>query len=69
MTVRRFAVSRLHLPDGSVRFNQVVEEENGNSLRCYDLVEELPFTEWRDEDFYLSSFPEMPDFPSGGLPK
>lgn len=55
MSSRRFAVSRLHLNDGTVLYNQVVEETDGRLVRFYDLTEELHSTEWRDEDFYLST--------------
>lgn len=55
---QRIAVSRLHLPDGQVLKNQVVETrlaEDGHTLRTiyYPLREELPFTEWHDMDYYL----------------
>ncbi|GFI34603.1 hypothetical protein IMSAGC014_01098 [Bacteroidaceae bacterium] len=55
----RFAVSRLHLPDGSVLKNQVIEyqqtSENKFSARYYPLTEEIPFTEWRGGDFHWPS--------------
>jgi len=53
---RRFAVSRLHLPNGQVLKNQVVEtcyEADRTSVRYYPLTEELPLTEWRGGDYYL----------------
>ncbi len=49
----RIAVSRLHLKDGTILRNQVLELEGGEVLRFYDLQEELPFTEWRGGDFYM----------------
>lgn len=54
----RIAVSRLHLPDGQVLKNQVVEmlqADDGQALQTtyYPLREELPFTEWHDMDYYL----------------
>lgn len=55
-TVRRFAVSRLHLPDGNVLKNQVVEEIFNGHITCYthhDLSYEEPFTEWRGGDFII----------------
>lgn len=51
---RRIAVSRLHLPDGTVRCNQVIELENGKVVSFYALTEELPYTEWLGGDFVLS---------------
>lgn len=51
---RRIAVSRLHLPDGTVRCNQVIELENGKVVSFYALTEELPYTEWLRGDFVLS---------------
>lgn len=51
---RRIAVSRLHLPDGTVRCNQVIELENGKVTSFYALTEELPYTEWLGGDFILS---------------
>lgn len=55
-TVRRFAVSRLHLPDGQVLKNQVVETDTAAAnavVRYYPLTAELPFTEWRGGDYYI----------------
>lgn len=49
----RIAVSRLHLEDGRILRNQVLELEGEKVLRFYDLREELPFTEWRGGDFYI----------------
>ena len=52
----RFAVSRLHLPDGTVLKNQIIETKiiNGKpSTQYHPLTEETPFTEWRGGDFYL----------------
>ena len=51
---RRIAVSRLYLPDGTVRYNQVIELENGKVVSFYALTEELPYTEWLGGDFVLS---------------
>lgn len=53
---RRIAVSRLHLPDGTVRCNQVIELENGKVVSFYALTEELPYTEWLGGDFVLSEY-------------
>lgn len=50
----KFAVSRLHLPDGTLLFNQVIEEVEGQVVAYFPLVEELAQTEWRGGDFYLS---------------
>jgi len=50
--MKRFAVSRLHFPDGTVRRNQVIEIHDDGTLRHYDLTHELPFTEWRGGDYY-----------------
>lgn len=51
--LRRIAVSRLHLPDGRVLRNQVIELEGGTPVRHYPLLEELPATEWLGGDFHL----------------
>lgn len=53
MSLRRVAVSRLHLPDGRVLYNQVVELDGDVFVRHYPLTEELPFTEWRGGDYFL----------------
>ena len=50
---RRFAVNRLHLPNGDVLFNQVLEVQDGRILAFYPLTEELPNTEWLGGDYYL----------------
>ncbi len=50
---RRFAVSRLHLPDGRVLSNQVIETMDEKVVRYYPLTEELPFTEWHPIDYYI----------------
>lgn len=50
--LRRFAVHRLHLPDGTVLPLHVVEEQPDGSWRYYPLRDEEPFTEWRGGDFY-----------------
>lgn len=50
---RRIAVSRLHLPDGRVLRNQVIELEGSVPVRHYPLLEELPATEWLGGDFHL----------------
>ena len=52
----RIAVSRLHLEDGRILRNQVLELEGEKVLRFYDLREELPFTEWRGGDFYIGRY-------------
>ncbi len=53
--MRRIAVSRLHLPDGTVLKNQVLElsADEKSVLDYYPLVQELPFTEWKGGDYYL----------------
>lgn len=53
MSLRRVAVSRLHLPDGRVLYNQVVELDGDVFVRHYPLTEELPFTEWKGGDYFL----------------
>lgn len=52
--VRRFAVSRLHLPDGRVLKNEVIEvtpSADGPRFRHYPLVGEQAFTEWLGGDY------------------
>lgn len=53
--MRRIAVSRLHLPDGTILSNQVLEFQDNslNPLVFYNLKEELPYTEWISGDYYL----------------
>ena len=53
--MKRFAVRRLHLPDGRVLVNQVIETDSNGLMRYYPLVDELPFTEWRGGDYYWQS--------------
>ena len=52
MATRRIAVSRLHLPDGHVLHNQVIEMEDGIPVKFHDLLKEEPFTEWLGGDYY-----------------
>ena len=51
----RFAVSRLHLPNGDVLRNQIVEALSDNTFRHRPLLEEEPMTEWLGGDFFLPS--------------
>ena len=51
--MKRFAVSRLHLLDESVLYNQVVEISDQGEISYYPLTDELPFTEWHGGDYYL----------------
>lgn len=53
--IRRFAVSRLHLPDGTVLRNQIVEETSQGNILYRPLLSEEPMTEWRGGDFFLPS--------------
>lgn len=50
--MRRIAVNRLHLKDGRILPNQVIELEDGKIVAFYSLKEEIPFTEWLGGDFY-----------------
>lgn len=50
--LRRIAVSRLHLADGRVLYNQVVELENEKPHSHFPLTEELASTEWWGGDYY-----------------
>ena len=50
--MRRIAVRRLHLPDGQILTNQVIEFADDGSQRYFPLTEELPFTEWLGGDYY-----------------
>lgn len=50
--IRRIAVSRLHLPDGSILHNQVIESIDGHPIRHFPLREELPHTIWAGGDYY-----------------
>lgn len=51
--MKRIAVSRLHLPDGTVLLNQVIETSEEGEISYYPLTDELPFTEWLGGDYYL----------------
>ena len=51
--MKRFAVSRLHLLDGTVLNNQVIEITDSGQITYYSLTDELPFTEWHGGDYYL----------------
>ncbi len=55
---RRFAVARLHLPDGRILKQQVIEciepTADGPRYRFFPLTQEIAFTEWRGGDFYLT---------------
>lgn len=50
--LQRIAVSRLHLPDGRVLYNQVVELDNEKPHSHFPLTEELASTEWLGGDYY-----------------
>ena len=50
----RFAVHRLHLPDGRVLPLQVVETDGKRPLRYHPLTAEEPFTQWLGGDFYFT---------------
>lgn len=54
--IKRFAVSRLHMQDGTILKNQVIETDGGSGkyLTSYPLEQELAFTEWRGGDYYLN---------------
>ncbi|MBQ7634346.1 MAG: hypothetical protein IJS89_02105 [Bacteroidaceae bacterium] len=56
----RFAVLRLHLPDGTLLMRQVVETHNGRYVRHYPLQEETPHTPWLRGDYYVEN-PDQPD--------
>ena len=50
---RRIAVSRLHMPEGPVLSNQVVEfDAEGYPICHYPLTEEIHSTEWHPIDYY-----------------
>ena len=51
--VEKFAVSRLHLKDGTLLTNQVVIVCDEEVKDYHELKEEEPFTEWRGGDFYI----------------
>lgn len=53
--MKRIAVSRLHLPDGKVLTNQVIDTTDSGEIIYYPLTDELPFTEWHGGDYYLKS--------------
>lgn len=61
-SVRRFAVSRLHLPEGGILRNQVIEfsttPDGKVTARYFPLTQELPFTEWRGGDYSWPSVSE-----------
>lgn len=52
--VSRIAVSRLHLSNGEVRKNQVLEFDvkTKKVVRFYPLEQEIAFTEWRGGDYF-----------------
>lgn len=51
----RIAVSRLHMENGNVLKNQILEidSETKKMVRYYPLSREIAFTEWRGGDYYL----------------
>lgn len=53
--ILRIAVSRLHLQNGEVRKNHVLEidAEKKKVIRFYPLEQEIAFTEWRGGDYFL----------------
>lgn len=50
--LRRIAVSRLHLPDGCVLHNQVIELDGEIPKIHFPLTEELASTEWLGGDYF-----------------
>ena len=51
----RIAVSRLHLPDGTILRNQILELKGDRVVDYYDLQEEIYNTIWRGGDYYITS--------------
>lgn len=54
---RKIAVKWLHLPDGRVLREQVVEFVGERPVRFYPLEGETAMTEWRGIHFYWPLFP------------
>lgn len=54
--MKKIAVSRLHLPDGTVKRNQVLIFENNRLVRYYPLTCEEPCTSWLGGDYFLTDF-------------
>lgn len=53
--MKRIAVKRLHLGDGTVLTNKVIEfQRDGSACRIMDLNAELPNTVWIGSDYYLN---------------
>lgn len=57
-SLRRIAISRLHLPDGSILLRQVVEIIDGCPVRYFPLTDEIPFTEWLGGDYVWAEHEE-----------
>lgn len=54
--MKRIAVKRLHLGDGTVLTNKVIEfQYDGPACRIMDLNAELPNTVWIGSDYYLNA--------------
>ncbi|MEG1580367.1 MAG: hypothetical protein RR386_03810 [Bacteroidaceae bacterium] len=50
--MRRIAVNRLHLKNGQLLLNQVIELDKNTLHSYFPLKQELPYTEWLGGDFY-----------------
>lgn len=53
--IERLAVCRLHLPDGRVLHNQVIELLAGRLSAHYPLVGEIAFCRWYGGDCYVDA--------------
>ncbi len=49
--MKRIALSRFRLADGTLLRNRVLEFEGNHLLRHYQLTKELPTTIWIDEEW------------------
>lgn len=54
----KIAVSRLHLPDGEILHNQVIEIQNDKVVAFHSLTTEEPFVSWQGGDYYLANLPQ-----------
>ena len=52
--MEQIGVSRLHLPNGTIRHNQILIFENKKLGRYFPLTEEIAFTKWIGGDYYLN---------------
>ena len=51
--MQQIGISRLHLPDGSIRHNQILVFDKGKLVKFFSLTKEVAFTKWIGGDYFI----------------